>query len=66
MKKRWKKYVKSRDQNDYEDYKRLQRICTKEVKVAKRNFEQNLAENSKENPKAFQIHLIKTGLIVIS
>jgi hypothetical protein len=49
----WKRYTASKSYQDYLDYKRALNKATREVRNAKRNFEQKLAQNIKKDSKSF-------------
>ena len=49
----WNKYINSRNPHNHEIYRTKRAVAKTEVKRAQANFEQNLANNIKKNPKAF-------------
>ena len=49
----YQKYLKSRSKQDYENYTRLRNQTRWKVRQTKKQFEQNIAKESKTNPKAF-------------
>ena len=49
----YQKYLKSRSKQDYEHYTRLRNQTRWRVRQTKKQFEQNIAKESKTNPKAF-------------
>ena len=49
----WKRYTATKHYRDYEAYIKLRNEATSGVRSAKRQFEQKLAQEIKENPKGF-------------
>ena len=49
----WKKYTRTSQNTDYEEYKQCRNQATKEIRRARKNFEKKLSENLKEDTKSF-------------
>ena len=49
----FKKYLNTKSDYDYKKYKTSRNICNKSIIKAKREYERNIAKNSKDNPKQF-------------
>ena len=49
----WNKYRKNRSQRNYDKYKSLRNKVTNENRKTRENFENNLAEEIKNNPRSF-------------
>lgn len=49
----WKRYRSTKNQEDYMTYKAAQNIATRELRLARKNFEKKLADNIKTDPKSF-------------
>ena len=49
----FKKYLKTKADYDYFNYKKSRKECNQCITKAKRVFERNIAKNSKQNPKQF-------------
>jgi hypothetical protein len=63
----WKRYTRTKQYQDYENYIKARNDATKEVRKAKKKYERNLAEEVKNNPKAFWKYVrsktkVKTGI----
>ena len=54
--KKYKKAKKTQITADWSEYKKDLNKCTAEIKKAKLDYEQKLAENIKINPKAFYLY----------
>ena len=49
----FKKYLISRAEYDFQKYKKSRNACNQVIIKAKRDYERNIAKNSKDNPKLF-------------
>ena len=48
----WRKYRSTKNEEDYYNYKKAHNCGTKEIRLAKKNFEKKLADNIKTDPKS--------------
>ena len=53
----WRTYSATKDYQDFQAYREVEKHVQKAVRRAKCNFEKTLAKNSKSNPKAFYSYL---------
>ena len=53
----WKRYSQSRDYEDHQAYKRVEKEVQRSVRKAKRDFERKLAKSAKSNPKQFYSYI---------
>ena len=53
----WKKYVKTRDYEQFVAYKKIEKDVKNCIRKAKKNIESKLAKDMKKNPKAFYSYI---------
>ena len=51
--KQWNRYIHTKDRIDYLRYCQARNQCTKAIRMAKKNFEQNIIKNVMSDPKGF-------------
>ena len=53
----WKRYSQSRDYEDHQAYKKVEKEVQRSIRKAKRDFERKLAKSAKSNPKEFYSYI---------
>ena len=53
----WKRYSQSKDYDDHQAYKTVEKEVQRSVRQAKRKFERKLAKSAKKNPKEFYSYI---------